>query len=154
MNLRTYSPLASELVRQSLGIEQRDSVVRSNAGPRQRMKFEEVAGGVEAPADARGSGAHSRGTEARENPTPSDELTDADMPASAPATAPASIQAREVLGGRLRLVIDNMDMGSVPRRHRGPPTPALPRPMLLIVAGGGGAPGDVQGRVHDASEAS
>ena len=52
MRFTRYSSLTARLVREGL-TEKRDSVIRPDTGTRQRMEIEEVAGGVEAPADAR-----------------------------------------------------------------------------------------------------
>ena len=57
---------------------------------------------VMAGLNLRGRGVDFRRNYRVKNPDPSDDLTDGALTsASTPATAPASIQAREVLGGKL-----------------------------------------------------
>lgn len=54
----------------------------------------------------------------------------------------------------LRVLTGGRGMESVYRRKQEFPAPALSRPMLLVIAGGIGAPGDVCKGHHDVSAAS
>lgn len=114
--------------------EQRDSVVRSDAGTRQRVEFEEVAGGVEAPADAGMSDAPAWQSQCgADAPMPDSEGGHTTSSSKRKPGAEAPGVGR--LGGRVRLKLVSDGMGSAARR-KGSPNPALPIPLLRVIEGG------------------
>lgn len=102
MSFRSIGELADDVM---AGVEQRDSVVRSDAGPRQRVKFEEVAGGVEAPADAR-------------------KVAEARHASSAKLREVVILPSGGVLAGR--------SIATAPRRTNGAKSPSHAAPAVVI----------------------
>ena len=123
----TYSRRSYEMVRESLEAQQRDGVIRPDTGTRQRLEIEEVAGGVEAPADV------------RKGPSPKARLSD--LGGTSMKESPAYKEPSPAAKGRpvLMLVEGSRGMRSASSRNGALPAPALRSPMLLVVGGHGHA---------------
>jgi hypothetical protein len=152
MSFRTIGELAGNVMA-GLEMQQRSDLLGGQAGVGARANSENV-GGCHAPASGNSDRPSTREEERPDLP-PMREASPSQFNERATRLGfgdRTGSKVRRFGLGRLKLV-SSRDMGTVHRRH-GFPRPAVPRPMLLVVAGGTSAPGDVRDGVHDASAAS